>query len=361
MRFATSLLMICLTVHSLGAAELKLVYRHGAPVSAPAREEVDKQVWNGHIDFADWLDEDQIVFSNRVGKISCLSLTTRKINWTVDIQGELEAWSVARDVKRLAVSAPQEGRLGKWDIFIIDSQTGKEIRQLTEKTLGRLMKLDYVLPTALALAPDGKLLVCDYSDHYRRAGVVLDSKYERIVSTFPVDPMPRKMVVSPAGKRLATIASGADEGVLCVRDLAADEDVLLLGKRVLKSPGGITVSIDTPFHSNVCDGGGEQLVYTTDNSWSTGTVTVHHLKSKRVKSFNGRNGHIEIDVAFAQQRIALSGTSQNLAIVDFEGRLVAECKGATSDRNLCVKFSPSGKLIAVGSWDNTLSVFELVE
>ena len=61
--------------------------------------------------------------------------------------------------------------------------------------------------------------------------------------------------------------------------------------------------------SRLRDGGGDTIVYTRDNSWYTGTVFVHDLKTDKAKSFDARNGHIELDVSFRERRIALTGTS----------------------------------------------------
>ena len=47
--------------------------------------------------------------------------------------------------------------------------------------------------------------------------------------------------------------------------------------------------------------------------------------------------------------------------MDFTGAVLADLKDATLQRNACVEFSPSGKRIVVGSWDNAAYVFEIVE
>jgi WD40 repeat protein len=81
----------------------------------------------------------------------------------------------------------------------------------------------------------------------------------------------------------------------------------------------------------------------------------------KVQSFDGLNGHIELDVSFSTRRIALTGTSTDLTVLDFDGNVLAHKKNATMQRNLSVEFSPSADRILVGSWDNTLSVFSIRE
>jgi hypothetical protein len=68
-----------------------------------------------------------------------------------------------------------------------------------------------------------------------------------------------------------------------------------------------------------------------------------------------------MDVDFAKRRIVLTGTETGLTVVDFAGKEIAHLPKATLQRNTAVEFSPSGKQILVGSWDNTVSVFTLKE
>lgn len=129
----------------------------------------------------------------------------------------------------------------------------------------------------------------------------------------------------------------------------------------MKDPNGISGVIDAPFFSHIRHDGAKTLICTRDNSWSTGQVQVHDLVTKEVKAFDAANGHIEMDVDFQRRRIVLTGTSKGLLLTDFDGKVLANAKEATLQRNACVEFSPSGNRVLVGSWDNTVSVFEIVE
>lgn len=59
--------------------------------------------------------------------------------------------------------------------------------------------------------------------------------------------------------------------------------------------------------------------------------------------------------------IAVTGSSADLTILDFTGKVLAQIKKAISQRNLAVQFSPLGDLVLIGSWDNTIRVFAIKE
>lgn len=200
------------------------------------------------------------------------------------------------------------------------------------------------------------MILNTFSTFYGQNAYILDPTYSKVVKSFGIDARPRAFSVSSNGRRIAIIA---EDSVLCVHDLKKDEDVFFRGTRIKKKPKLITTSIDTPFFSHIRDSGAKHLIYTQDNSWDTGNVFVHNLKTNKNKSFDARNGHIELDVSFPSQRIALSGTSTDLTVLDFDAKEIAHKKDATQQRNSSVEFSPSGDRILVGSWDSTISVFSV--
>lgn len=352
MRSSLLLLLVFWLASSSSAVELKLVHRHGEPIADREKG------WSGHVDFASWLDDNRIVFATLEGKISCLSLKSKKIEWALDSLSKIEDWSVSRGAQRLAIHA-RKGDFGKSDVQVFDGVKGTRIKQFSPEDFAKLVKEDYFIPTAIALTPDdGRLLVCNFSQVYQPSGYILDPTYQKVLKTISVDVFPRELTWSPKGNRLAVIA---DKEVLCVRDLTADRDLYFRGQRVEKTTGSIEVTIDAPFFSNVRAGDGDTLVYTRDNSWATGQCFILNFKTKETAKLDARNGHIVMDAFFPKQRVVLSGTERNLLLVDFSGKELAYFHNATLQRNMSVEFSPSGKQILVGSWDNTLSVFEIVE
>ena len=184
--------------------------------------------------------------------------------------------------------------------------------------------------------PDGRLIVCNFSGAYGSNGYVLDSKYKKHVATIAIDPHPKELSLSSGGKRLAVIA---DADVLCITDLVTTKELFFTGKRIRKDPSSVTGVIDAPFYSHLRHDGKNTVVCTRDNSWSTGEVEIYDMATKKkIKEFDAHNGHIEMDVDFEQSRIALTGTSHGLMLMDFEGKVIASLKNATEQRNVCVEF-----------------------
>jgi WD40 repeat protein len=199
--------------------------------------------------------------------------------------------------------------------------------------------------------------VSKFATFYGRNGHVLDPTYRRLESSFEIDAAPREWSLSPEGRFLSLIAK--DE-VLCVRDLKENRELFFQGQRVLKKPDVHTFVIDAPFFSHIRSDG-RTVLYTQGNSWATGKVFVHDLATKKTNSFDARNGHIELSVHFPSRRLVVTGTGAGLTLTDFTGVMLADLKDATLQRNGCVEFSPSGKRIVVGSWDNAVYAFEIVE
>ena len=347
MKVLLALLVIAIAPCRSSAIEFKLIHRHGKPI-----RDRDK-AYKARILYASWIDEDNIAFISDTGRLNCLSVATGKIKWSIDGTKEIRDWSLSRKTKRLAY-------MTKNLICIVDCTTGKPLFAANRHRLARLLRVESVVPTCIALSPnDGRLFVCDFSFSYGRNGYVLDASYRKRVATFDVDARAGGLSVSPDGQRVALIAY---EDVLSVRDLTKNRDVFFLGKRIVRKPESLTTMIDTAFFSHIRHDGHRIVVYTQDSAGSgTGTVFVCNIATKKVKKLDARNGHIEVDVDYRAQRIVLTGTSTNLTLVDFDGKVLADAKAITTQRNLCVEFSPSGKRVLVGSWDNTLQVFKIVE
>jgi WD40 repeat protein len=330
---------------STAAADLELVFRHGEPI-----EDYEKG-WKGHVERASWIDDDRIVYQSRRA-ISCISMKTRRIEWVIEDIGEYAKWTVSRDTKRLAL-------LDKYKLKVVDCSNGKPIFSASDEQITKILGVDSATPSRIAFSPiGGRLILYSFSTYYGRNGFVLDPSFKRVHSTFDVDAAPSELTVSDDGKRIAVIA---DEEVLCVHDLATHRDVFFEGTRIQVEPKNMTHVVDAPFYSHFRDSGGDLLVYTRDNSWATGKVSVRDLRNDKVASFDARNGHIELDVLFEAKRIALTGTSTDLTILDFKGNEIAHKKKATLQRNMSVEFSPSGKQLLVGSWDGAIYVYALHE
>ena len=338
-------LTVCLCFQTY-AAELELVYRHGEPIQDR------RAAWSGHIEFASWVDQDHIVYATRSGEICCISIKDRKAHWTVPSIGEISDWSISRETKRLAVLTDEDVTC------VIDCANGKKLFSADQDRIAQLLQLRHVIPTRLVITPnDGRLVICNFSTFYGRNGYILAPTYDKLLSSFDIDATPRAITISRDSDRMGVIA--ADQ-VLCIREIDSGREVFFRGTRIKVKPDWLTATIDAPFFSHLRHDGDNTLVYTRDNSWSTGEVFVHDTDTDTVESFDARNGHIELDVSFKSQRIALTGTSTDLTILDFHGKLIAHAKKVSLQRNACTEFSPTEDRILVGSWDNTLSVYSIV-
>lgn len=354
-------LLLCLPTVGW-ADELARVFRFGKAKTQHS------DFWEGRIQHASWIDDEWVVFFSE-GKVRCLSTKSGEIRWTLDIYEEnvgekvertfpqkfdgLFDWNVSKSSKRLVIQDRSQ------QIKVIDCTTGTVLFQPTDEQLAEILGLRFVVVGRVLLSPtDGRLIFESAESTFGRHGYVLDSTYSKLEGTFDIDANPRFISISPDGKRIAVIA---EDEVLSVREILENREVFFRGKRIHEAPENRTGSIDVPFFSNICDSGGSLLVYSRDNSWGTGAVTLHDLENDSSTTFSGRNGHIEFDVAFRSKRLVLTGTSTELAVLDFNGAVLASEKHATMYRNLSVEFSPSEDRILVGSWDNTISVFALVK
>lgn len=349
----TGLIVALLIPSLLTAAEVKLVRRFGEP--NPNHE----QGWNGHVDHASWVNDDRIVFWSKSGRITCLDVSTGRTAWSLDGIKAVQSWSLSPKFERLAYNERGGGLLGEGKgISIIDCKTGKRLVRLDGARLAKLLNLDHVFPGEIALSPlDGRLILSEFATFYGRNGHIIDTGTGHLESSFDIDAAPREWSLSPDGRYLSLIAA---EEVLCVRDLKENRNLFFRGKRILKEPETHTFTIDAPFFSHIRSDG-ETVIYTQDNSWATGKAFIHDLATKKTSPFDALNGHIELAVHFPSRRIALTGSEARLTLMDFTGNRMADLKNVTLQRNGWIEFSPSGKQILVGSWDNAVYVFDIVE
>jgi len=353
----TGLACIAILAPQVDAGELKLIHLYGQPV-------VDREkAFGGRVRFASWIDENAVVFTPAKDTIVRLSLSNGKSDWVVKSRKRIEDWSYSRKSKRLAYRAGRR-------VCVLDCSTGGKLFDADDKAIARLLGVDNINPSHIALSPvNGQLFLCESTFSFGRNGYVLGTKYRKVVSSFSVDAYPRDLTLSPDGKCVAVIGY---RDLLSVRNIRRDCDVFLDGKRVvidakaLYDPKTMTTTFplfetkfDTPFFSHIRYDGKGTIIYSQDGGWGTGKVFVRSICGNKAMKIDGRNGHIEMDVDFKRKRIVLTGTSTDLTVVDFAGKELFHAKAVTKQRNLCVEFSPSGKKVLVGSWDNTLSIFSI--
>jgi len=339
----------------LDAGELRLLRRIGRPITDRDRSDP------GSVLHASWPGENFVVVGMGDGSIAKFSVADGTTVWRIRNVGKLDDWSFSKHTNRLAYR--DEGR-----VFVLDCKSGKVLFKADSAGLARIIGKKTITPSRIAISPrDGRLLVCDASYSFGRNGYVLDSHYAKCISTFCVDAYPWHVSLSQRGDYAAIVA----KGVLNVRAVYRNCDVFFRGRRIFERAitkvhrdgltvvGPFDVDIDSASFSHIQYDGARTIVYSVDGGWSNGEIVVYDRCSRKSTKFDGHNVHVEVDVDFRKRRIAITGTSRDLSVFDFNGKELARKKGVAADRILCISFSPSGKRVVVGSWDNTLSVFSV--
>ena len=78
-----------------------------------------------------------------------------------------------------------------------------------------------------------------------------------------------------------------------------------------------------------------------------------------MEEFGGTSFHDRRDVDFKNQRIAITGLGKDVSIRSFDGKELAYLPDVTLQQNSCIKLSPLLERLVVGSWDNTVSIYEI--
>ena len=210
----------------------------------------------------------------------------------------------------------------------------------------------YLVPYRVTWVPVAQKLLVFTSDANGGNGLLLDGESFENGATIQTEDFVKRCSTDCSGRFVVTV-SGRDN--VHIWDTKAAKEIFECGQN--KVP-----AVDAPFISNAMFDGDRVLIYTVDNSWGTGTVVVQDVLANQEKArFNSRNGHVVMDVDFAHKRVALTGTERRLSVLDFSGNLFADKGSVTFQRNAAISFSPDGNLLAVGSWDNTIRIFEIKE
>lgn len=336
----------------LQAGDLKLVYRHGHAV-----QDREKAI-GGRILFASWVNDANVIFATDRSTITRIAIPSGERTWSVKLMGGIDNWSFSRHSKRLAI------RTGKV-ITILDASNGTPLFRANNTRLADLLKVESINPSHISLSPNGSLLICESSPSFGANAYLVDKSYKRVASRHCIDAHIREVSLRNCGRYMTVVGDG---NLLSIRDTLRERDVFLLGrrrrvsaihnskKRQITLPEYRTV-LDAPYYSHMKYGGGRIAVYSKDGGLVNGHIYVRDLCANRVRKIDAGNAHIEMDVDFRARRIVVTGTAKDVTIIDFEGKKRAHATSISQQRNLCVEFSPSGRQVLVGSWDNTLSVF----
>ncbi len=307
--------------------------------------------WSDHIEYVDWIDDERILYCSRSGWITCRHLKTQTNLWRHQIEFKYAHFSLCRNTQVFAMLSNWEGEK---QIVVIDCNSGEFLAKWIGSEIESLLQVDHALPTNIALTPvTGKLLVTLFSFTFGNNGFILDNNYRQVEGRFETDGFVHRISVSNNEQRIVMLA---DDDVVSVLDLPSRAWLFLQGERIyekqLSQEGESSEGINQVFHD------GQDLLMIGHGGLNA-TIYVHSLLNDTVESFCGTSCLDQRDVDFANQRIAITGLGKDLSIRTFGGRELAYLPNINLQQNSCIKLSPSLTRVLVGSWDSTVSVYEI--
>jgi WD domain, G-beta repeat len=310
-----------------------------AALGSPVPERLDGR--EGSVDFVHWVG-DSIVCAGRSGFARRFDPETRRELWSAKLKGDAQCRSFAGSKDRLYLIDDGGG------VHVFRCADGVEIETRTQQQFSDLLGTDFVIPYRVTWVPVAEKLLVFTSAAKVGTGLLLDGTTFAKAATIKTGDFVRFVSTDATGRFAITVT---DKDNIQIWDLQAAQEIF-------KCDQNETPAVDAEFTSNVQFDGDRTLVYTVDNSWSTGTVVVHDILANQEKArFNSRNGHVVMDVDFVHQRIALTGTERRLTILGLAGNVIADKESVTFQRNVAIAFSPDGSKLAIGSWDNTVRIF----
>ena len=311
--------------------------------------------WQGHIEFVDWVDEEHILYCDQSGWVTCRHLESQTDLWKHQIEFTYANFSLCRNKRVFAMLVSiSASDFSKKQIVIIDCDSGEFLAKWNGPALNDLLGVDHALPTNIALSPvSGKLFVTLFSRTFGSNGFIVGSDYKRVEGRFDADNYVSGISVSPSEDRVVMLA---DKSLVSVLDLPANDWLYLEGDRIYKErlseEGDSSPGISQVFHD------GEDFLV-IGHGGLNGTICVHSLLNGTVEEFGSTSFHDQRDVDFKNQRIAITGLGKDVSIRSFDGKELAYLPDVTLQENSCIKLSPSLERLVVGSWDNTVSIYEI--
>lgn len=326
---------------------------------------IEHGFWDGlihRVEHVSWLDERTIVTWSTTGTIRCVDVKNGEEKWSIPKIYQVDQWSLTRETRRLAVLHKNsiERFAGDDVLLIVDVGSGKTIQTWTEDKLAKTLGLRHLIIKSIALSQvEPKLIVTNFSTYFGRNAYVLNMDSGKLAASFEIDTRMRELTVTDDGRYATTIA---DKKVLCVREIKDNREIHFEGERTLTEPKTMSFTIGPAFQSHARYDGHQRLVVAVDGGcFGKGKIEVRNFANKDKIVFDSHNQHNEIDVDFAKNRIAVTGTSTGLTLFSFDGKTLAEVESVQGGRKSDVAFSPSGEQIAIAGEDNSVTIFAVEE
>jgi WD40 repeat protein len=235
------------------------------------------------------------------------------------------------------ITASADATIKEWDA------TGKEIRTVT--------KLPGPAQT-MAVSNAGKRLAVGMTGEALDRLVIIELTAGLIVQRYKGPPVMHELAFAPDD--LTLLVAGHE--VLQMWNLATNRRQWARGEE-LKSGSG---SLDSPYHNNVAFSRDEKYGAAVVSSPTEAYVLIWDAKTgKGHKRFPTRSGHVAFAFSPDSRWIAIGGSKPEVALYDAEsGKLVHDFENV-GQRVLSIAFSPNGNMLATGSRDGTISVWDM--
>ena len=350
--------LILIFVMVLGGSTAAQKIEYSSRIDIPLTGRSEKFVRNEV--FADWLSNTDIVAFTRDWRLSRVNVNTKEIKWTRKWLHRVSGYAVCSSCQRVGLicdkSSDDINELLNPSVVLINAKDGstfvnKDINQLAKITGG-----EFSNPSQIAINPKNcNVLISRFSTHFGNNAFIFSPNLDELQTKVGVDAMPSEIAFTHNGERLTVLA---DFDVLNIREVKNNKDIYFEGKRIEQPRNTFTSVVDAPFFSSAFHDGKNLVVYSRDNSWFMGRVFVNRLDNKSKIEFDGLHGHIVMDVDFEKSHIAITGTSKDIFLFDFDGKKLAELKNPTGRRNFGLRFSPNGERLLVCNW-NAIWVFNI--
>ncbi|MCM8534519.1 MAG: WD40 repeat domain-containing protein [Lentisphaeraceae bacterium] len=337
--------IIFLVMLNLAAEKkLELVLEYGDPISDRS-EAIKKRVIN-----ILWCGPTHIAYLSDEGTVSCYSVKDTKVVWSKKFErSTCIELSYSAESSHLAITEPLSSNR---KVHIVDVKSGKSEHTLNpttmwEKTVGEGMT-NYGYFTGAEYLPNNQGLLLKYRDEVGNIKTLkvshdysTDSKYE--------------LNLAGEGEIQGKFFVQYDGTFARVKKLSDNKQLLSIGTPPKKNRR----VIGPAFYSHGYTDGKNVVLSLDGGCFGGGSIQVFTLPTKTPLTFDTEDRHMEISVNFEKSWIAVTGTSKDLSLFDFKGNKITLIKNASLQRILCIDLSPNGKLLAIGSWDTTIKVFEV--
>jgi len=356
-----------------------------AVLGEPNAEDDIRAAGVDHINAVGWVDnETLVVFGDNFEErfVRCLAIDDGEELWHRRFEGEDGSASLSVDGEQVMVEMHGEPETREGLIVaaeIMQARTGEPDHIVLRRDIYRATRRDedsHLTDIRFGPIRNGVVVVFSSSEEdedpradrgdgevamgtvYGTRAYLYDWRRKRVRQRYAMDPYIREFAASPDTDLLGYVGRGE---LLCVYDSAERRDRVLAGEHHTE-PGLLEIVLDAPFYSGIQISNTHAVVARDNPQGLTGQsqLFVINLTNGQVEArIETLGGHIEFDVDFERERIAVTGSAGHLGLYNFAGDELHLDEDATTHRNHAIAFSPDGSMIAMGGDENTVHLYEI--